>query len=529
MAEKHIKKYPNGATLIYYRQNINSATDVTMGFLCGARFDGEKRGLAHALEHSLLLNNNASMSEKELYQYFRKTGTEHNAFTTNDVIATTFNTPNKHFEEIFKLDSEMFLKREFDEKRWQKEKKAILQELYMSLDEEGVSSLEKNRSNTPSARILGNAYTLNKITAKDLADYAEKRFVTDNMVISVVSSLPYNEVKRVVEENFINKFPSDKRKKIDLGYPTYDLKNDFKMMDKPYANSFIIQFLFKGLDGVEKNDLMKRFEDWYFNDFAGKLHEKLRYGNQLVYTSSFLSLPVLNSNLKAFIVQTSPENANKCVEVLAEILREAIKQGVSEEDFALFKQSMLEERARKTNIKTYESEKLFQDYIYGKKPFVRNFFNKLMDLKREDVNKYLNKVYGKSNLSVAYVGDLLKATNTKLINQNGFIVPIDNTYPINVVSDEQIVKDYLNVNPLYSFDDILTLFRYWDEYQFELAKWEINQRLANVRTLEDFKSPKANKVPRISMKKMKDAIVKMHMDKNFEKEEKPEEELELKK
>ena len=30
MAEKHIKRYPNGAVLIYYRQNINSTTDVTI-------------------------------------------------------------------------------------------------------------------------------------------------------------------------------------------------------------------------------------------------------------------------------------------------------------------------------------------------------------------------------------------------------------------------------------------------------------------------------------------------------------------
>ena len=120
MAEKHIKKYPNGATLIYYNQNINSTTDVTMGFISGAKFDGEKAGLAHAVEHSLFCGL-GELDEKDLYKLFKKTGTIHNAFTNDEVVATTFNTPNKHFEEIFKLDSQMFLKRDFSERRWQKE------------------------------------------------------------------------------------------------------------------------------------------------------------------------------------------------------------------------------------------------------------------------------------------------------------------------------------------------------------------------------------------------------------------------
>ena len=65
MAEKHIKVYPNGATLIYYRQNLNSTTDVTMGFVSGARRDGTKKGLAHALEHSLF-NGIDGMTKDEM-------------------------------------------------------------------------------------------------------------------------------------------------------------------------------------------------------------------------------------------------------------------------------------------------------------------------------------------------------------------------------------------------------------------------------------------------------------------------------
>ena len=467
MAEKHIKKYPNGATLIYYRQNINSATDVTMGFLCGSKCDPKgKEGTAHALEHSMINRPLLGMSETELYDLYRKTTTIQNGFTSGNVIATTFNTPNNNFEKLFEINSEMFLNHKFNENRWRKERKAILQEIYMSLDEMGISSLVANRSADTTNEILGTPYSLNRITTKDLEEYAHKRFITDNMVISVVTSLPYNEVKRVVEENFIYRFPSDSRKKISIKKQSYEIENNLTKVNTPFSNSFDIEFLFRGLDGVEKNDLMTRFEGWYFNDFAGKLHKNLRYQNHLVYTSSFVSVPVLNSNIKAIVIKTNPENANRCIEVVTNILRDLIKNGISEEEFALFKQAMQQERARKTNIKTYESEKLFFDYVYGKKSFVRNFFNKLMDLKLEEVNKYMKDIYGKSDLHVYYQGDMDKAENVQFIKENETLIPT-NGYPIWVVSDEQIVRDYLaqTQSKLYSYGEILEMFTFYLKIQ----------------------------------------------------------------
>ena len=74
MAEKHIIKYPNGATLIYYKQNVNSSTDVTIGFLGGASLDGKKTGLAHALEHSFFLGT-PELKKEEMYKIFQQTGT----------------------------------------------------------------------------------------------------------------------------------------------------------------------------------------------------------------------------------------------------------------------------------------------------------------------------------------------------------------------------------------------------------------------------------------------------------------------
>ncbi|MBR4124211.1 MAG: insulinase family protein [Clostridia bacterium] len=337
MAEKSKEKIEK-AILINYGQNVDNMTYACFGFICGARLDKKgKEGTGHLVEHSLFngpfeakikdengVEKVVMLDEKSFYKFLKATGTRMNAYTSNDAIVVELETPNQYFETMVDIIQQMF-NIKFDPKRLNEEKKAVLQERLMILDEEGINSLMANRSAKKRSKLIGTPASINNITTQDLEEYARKRFIRDNMVISVVSNLPHKQVKKIVKNLFIDKFPSNAKRKLTLKMPTYPHKGGLKTKDVPYANSFDIQFLFKGLDGVEKNDLMLRFEDWYFNNFAGKLYQELRINKQLVYTSNFLSVPVLNSNLKAFLVKTSPENANRCVEVLSVILRDLIK------------------------------------------------------------------------------------------------------------------------------------------------------------------------------------------------------------
>lgn len=46
-------KFENGATLIYYKHNVNNTTQFVVGFIGGSRRDGKIKGTAHFLEHML--------------------------------------------------------------------------------------------------------------------------------------------------------------------------------------------------------------------------------------------------------------------------------------------------------------------------------------------------------------------------------------------------------------------------------------------------------------------------------------------
>ena len=211
--------------------------------------------------------------------------------------------------------------------------------------------------------------------------------------------------------------------------------------------------------------MFSRFEDWYFNNF-GLLYEKFVLKEPLVYTPEFFRRRIFSNSIKGFSILTSPANANRCVEVLCETINNLIENGVSDNDVALFKRAMLAERERKTDIKCYPSNKLFNDYLYGRKPFVKGFFNKLMALSKDDINKYIQKVYGKSKFTLVYSGDIQEAQGK----------PDVQNYPINVISDLGLLTDLAKIRPLYSAEQVNLKMRYakWLKLEKEFQKLKQN-------------------------------------------------------
>lgn len=455
MAEKHIIKYPNGATFIYYQQNVNSSTDVTIGFLGGASLDEKKLGLAHALEHSFFFGTD-KLSKEEIYEKFSQTGTNYNAYTSQDCIAAIFDCPSSSFEQILKIYSDMLINKNISEEEFEREKKVILQELYMTLDNEKYDILDylaDKNTYKKGSQILGNFNTLSNLTVKDLVEYKEKNFVTNNMVISVVSNLPYEKVKPLIEKYLIERFPTNMENTVKLKSIKYNFNNRQYLIDMQDKKSFALYFMFKGLKNAEKNELFSYFEDWYFNGFAGELLKNMRLQNPFVYTSNFGNIRLTNLNIKNFSILTSPENVNDCILEFTSILRNLIQNGISEKEFKLFQETMIAERERKTNIKNHNSTNLFSNYIYGEKPFVKGFYEKLMSITRDDINQYFRKVYGNGRLIVECIGDIYKAENRFFLEDYQGYNALTNEAFLNFVLEKKLQE-----TPIYGINEILDQF-----------------------------------------------------------------------
>ena len=420
--EKHIKVYPNGATLVYCKQNTSNTTDVAMGFICGSNRDGNKKGLAHALEHSLF-NGTNDMTRDEIHKVLLDTNTDHHGYTNDNFIISTFCCPNPFVEKIIKLNSDMWSCNKYDEHEWKRERKIILQELNIAIDRNDVCDT------------LGSPITLSKITTQDFIDYKKNNFFTNNMLICVISSLPYNQIKGYFEKYFISKFPTDARKKLAIKPRHYQLKDELTILDTPDYNSFEIRLLFQGLYDNDKNAIYEEFENWYFDGADGKLYENLRLKAPLSYSLGFGSYLQDRSDchIKEFAVITSPKNVQKCIDILCDTIYNLSTNGITDVEFASFKKAMLAKREGKVSAKYDDALDLVLNYTYNnKRPFEVDYFDKVMALTKEDINKYLKTVYKKSNVELRLIGDTAEAQNEirnnpcYVLTENGLTIISDN-------------------------------------------------------------------------------------------------------
>lgn len=397
MANKAVYESKEGWTILYYQQNVNATTKAVIGFKCGSKKDGKLKGIAHLLEH-MLFNSNSTYDKEKVYNFLKYTDTKHNAYTSEDAIVLDFDCTNSNVAEVFNVMSQILLKKEFTQEELDRERQVVIHELHQRVAEDPIYK-----------KLIGTEKTLNMITPQDLTDFANKYFVKENLVMSVVSSLDYEQILELLYKNFISKTPSKPENKVIINQKQSSLFNHLGYYQNfPGDKNFLIEYIFKGNQDKEQNEIYDRFESFMFNDL---LMQRFRENNPLTYTPQFLSSQDEATKIKIFSIMTSPDKAIETIKTLNAFLDDLITNGISNKQMFEFKANLLAERERKASIKTRKPNRMFTDYIYGEPVFVSNFFKKVTSLTKEDINNYIKNTYGLSKMCIEFTGDLLEASN----------------------------------------------------------------------------------------------------------------------
>ena len=442
MAEKKIYKYDNGATLIYYQQNLNKTTSATIGFKVplvhkpmsyesimryknvifyaddqtgDIRVPLIKPGIIHCMEH-MLFGNLPDLKTNEIYKIFTKTNTEYNAFTSQNSVAMEFNCISKHANLIFELESKMLLRDFFDKKELEKEKKVIIQELCLDKNKtDTINPLDilESETNLTGEDILGNyEQIIDSITPNEMKRFCRTHFTTQNLVMSIVSDLPFEEIKALCDKYFVEKCADIPESNVNVVPISFELLNDIYLPIEPDSSKSTakIHFMFRGTNRIEEDEKMSHFESYLMNSFTGKLFEKFRLENPLTYNTYFAPYSLFNLYVKDYVINTSPENVNECIYRFTEILDNIIKNGISQEEFDGFKEMWLNRRERKDNIKYRDSNEMFYSYINDVPINIPNMFEKVRDLTLEEINIYFKNQFSKSPLFFLISGNYDKKT-----------------------------------------------------------------------------------------------------------------------
>ena len=215
----------NGVRVVHKQKLYSDISHLGILINSGSRDEAaEKQGLAHFIEHCLFKGTTTKKSI-EILNRLDKVGGETNAYTSKEETAVYASCMNIHFEKALELITDITFNSIFPEKEIQKEKDVILDEINSYLDTPAEQIFDDFDEivfkNHPLGRnILGDAKTVKSFTRTDIDDFIKKNYVSENLVVSIVSNLPLEKVKSMVENhtNHIVKARKNQPKKKPIQY-----------------------------------------------------------------------------------------------------------------------------------------------------------------------------------------------------------------------------------------------------------------------------------------------------------------------
>lgn len=180
----------------------------------------EYPGLAHFLEHMLFLGTKKYPEEGGYQAYVVENGGMANAFTTNDQTSYMFTVNNYALPGALDRFADFFKEPLFNPSGVNRELRAIDQEFSKNIEKDEVRELfvlkENSNPNHPNRRFTaGNSKTLANVSQETLKKFYKEKYSANLMHLVVYSSLPIDELRKLVVENFSG-VPNHDRKELEL-------------------------------------------------------------------------------------------------------------------------------------------------------------------------------------------------------------------------------------------------------------------------------------------------------------------------
>ncbi len=163
-------------------------------------------GLSHYVEH-MIFKGTPTRKPGEIARSIHDLGGNLNAYTSLD--RTVFHTdlPSRHWRAGLDILSDAVLHPAFPESEWEKEKDVILREISMGRDNPDRMLNERMWSTAFTVHpyripVIGYADVFKTITRENLVNFYTRRYVTDNMIVSIVGDAPAAEIESALRERF---------------------------------------------------------------------------------------------------------------------------------------------------------------------------------------------------------------------------------------------------------------------------------------------------------------------------------------
>lgn len=399
------KVLSNGIKVIYEYKSSNISS-FCIGFEAGANMEaGYNFGIAHVVEHMLFKGTHA-LNELEINKLCDEIFGFNNAMTNYPYCIYYGTTLSSDFYKGFKLYSDIVLNQAFKIEGFREEISIIREELKDWKDDLVQNCEDELFYNSFSNRrikelIIGNEESLKRISLEEIKSFYDEYYRPENCVISVVSSLKFEEILNMIEDIYGKWHKDYSRRNLKL-YESN--KEGIYIKHKEGINGAKIKYIYTIHDLNEKEiNTLKVFNFIFGEGTSSLLFDLIRTKNGLVYE---IGSTIKNEKgIKIFNIDlsTSEKNVDIVLQLINELL-EKVKSCTNSFTHELIKKSIKSLRLKR-ELKLEKSIELCKsltvnEIMYGSQGTFYEELDNFDVITEKDVIDVIRKVLDKPSIQI---------------------------------------------------------------------------------------------------------------------------------
>ncbi|MDH3360307.1 MAG: insulinase family protein, partial [Desulfobulbaceae bacterium] len=199
------KTLDNGLTVLVKETPGTKVATVQIWVKAGSAFEEpDEAGITHLIEH-MIFKGTPSRGPGELAEAVEGVGGRINAYTSYDYTVYHATLSARHWGVAMDVLTDAVLNSVFDPDELEREKKVVLEELYMRRDRPGTVLFERLMAEAYTTHpyrkpIIGTEESVSSFTRADILRYMEKHYQANNLTVVVVGDVSYKDVRDKVDK-----------------------------------------------------------------------------------------------------------------------------------------------------------------------------------------------------------------------------------------------------------------------------------------------------------------------------------------
>ncbi len=387
----------------------------------GSIFDTDKTaGTAHFMEHILVEGTPSFPDVESLSTFIESLAGAYNAYTYSQHIKFSINAPASRLEDLLKISSEVFFEPLFTEASIEKERGAILEEIYQRQDATWYKNsrfFSQIRFKKGHPLLLdggGMIETVQKLQKTDLTNYYRKFFHPKNTYLVLVGGFSNPNAKKLIE----NQFEKYSSKDVFPGFPELTnedmTKRTTAIRNDPTLKTCYVDLSFPSVS--DQISWQKQLPQTLIRNILGRLRVSrlfslLRQKLGLVYDVSFGSSTFSDFGFCYVSTQTAPEKLEQVIHIIAKELKSFITYGPTEDEINFAKNYMVNSTLMQFDHPSaiggwIEGDLLWEDRIYMPEEYIKV----IEKVTKKDIMDFMQKYWDFAKLNLVIQGPV---PNTK--------------------------------------------------------------------------------------------------------------------